>query len=117
MPDYAYTARDTTGQKITGTISAATEREVIAILSGKSLFPVQVSTDKVVIAGSSLRVKGTVMANVYSQLSSLLRSGVPLLRSIAVLRDQTSNKNLKAILDDVYHRVEDGTTLADAMVR
>ena len=117
MPDYAYTARDTTGQKITGTISAATEREVIAILSGKSLFPVQVSTDKVVVAGSSLRVKGTVMANVYSQLSSLLRSGVPLLRSIAVLRDQTSNKNLKAILDDVYHRVEDGTTLADAMVR
>src|SRR5687767_10474117 len=105
MPDFAYIARDNAGQKISGTISAATEREVVAILSGKSLFPVNVSAGKALVATSSLRVKGAVMANVYSQLASLLRSGVPLLRSIAVLRDQTSNKNLKAILEDVYHRV------------
>ena len=42
---------------------------------------------------------------------------MPLLRSLAVLRDQTSHKNLKAILDEVHDRVEEGTTLADAMAR
>ena len=117
MPDFAYIARDMTGQKVSGTLSAQSEREVISILSGKSLFPVHVTADKVQAPGAHLRVRGQVMATVYSQMAALLRSGVPLLRSIAVLRDQTSNKNLKTILDEVYRRVEEGTTLAEAMAR
>jgi type II secretory pathway component PulF len=118
MPDFAYIARDATGQKVSGTLSAATEREVLHILSGKSLFPVSVSTSKVaIVPGANLRVRGRVMATVYSQLAALLRSGVPMLKSISVLREQSSNKNLKVILDEVYHRVEDGSTLGDAMAR
>ena len=118
MPDFAYTARDLTGQKMTGTITASSEREVISILSGRSLFPVQVVLDKATSApGANLRVRGQLMATFYGQLAALLRSGVPLLRSIAVLKDQTSNKNLKSILNEVYHRVEDGATLADAVAR
>ena len=50
MPDYAYTARDATGQKISGTLSAATEREVLGILSGRSLFPVSVKATKAATA-------------------------------------------------------------------
>jgi type II secretory pathway component PulF len=118
MPDFAYIARDATGQKVSGTLSAATEREVLGILSGRSLFPVQVSTSKASAApGANLRVRGQVMCAVYSQLAALLRGGVPMLRSLAVLREQSSNKNLKSILDEVYHRVEDGSTLGDAMAR
>jgi general secretion pathway protein F/type IV pilus assembly protein PilC len=118
MPDFAYIARDTTGQRVSGTLSAATEREVIGILSGKSLFPVQVTVTKgATTPGANLKVRGQTMATLYSQLASLLRGGVPLLKSLAVLREQSSNKNLKAILDEVYHRVEDGSTLADAMAR
>src|SRR5688572_28654194 len=99
MPDFAYIARDQTGQKVTGTVFAPSEREVISILSGKSLFPVQVSADKALAPGAHLRVRGQLMATTYSQMAALLRGGVPLLRSIAVIRDQTSNKNLKTILD------------------
>lgn len=117
MPDYAYIARDLAGQKVTGTLTAPNEREVISILSGQSLFPVQVTTGKVTAPGAHLRVRGQIMAVVFGQLASLLRSGVPLLRAIAVLKDQTSNKNLKIILEEVYHRVEEGNTLADAMAR
>src|SRR6185369_11200837 len=118
MPDFAYIARDATGQKVSGTLSAATEREVLGILSGRSLFPVQVSAAKnQATPGANLRVRGQVMATVYSQLAALLRGGVPMLKSLAVLKEQSSNKNLKAILDEVYHRVEDGSTLADAMAR
>ena len=118
MPDFAYIARDSTGQKVMGTLSAATEREVLGILSGKSLFPVEVTASKASLApGANLRVRGLVMATVYSQLAALLRGGVPMLKSLAVLREQSSNKNLKAILDEVYRRVEDGSTLGDAMAR
>lgn len=118
MPDFAYTARDLTGHKVTGSLTAASQREVINILSGKSLFPVEVIEAK---ARTQLRfrrgVKGQVMAVIYSQLSGLLRSGVPLLRSIAVLRQQASNRVLKEVLDDVHRTVEDGVTLGEAIGR
>lgn len=118
MPDFAYIARDMTGQKVSGSLTAATEREVISILSGRSLFPVEVRADKSALAPEAkLKVRGQMMATVYSQLAQLLKSGVPLLKALAVLRDQTSHKNLRAILEEVHHRVEDGSTLADAMLR
>jgi type II secretory pathway component PulF len=118
MPDFAYIARDTTGQKVSGSLTAATEREVINILSGRALFPVKVLAEKASAApGAHLRVRGQMMATVYSQLAALLRSGVPLLRALAVLREQTSNQSLKAILEDVHRRVEDGSNMADAMLR
>jgi general secretion pathway protein F/type IV pilus assembly protein PilC len=118
MPDFAYIARDLQGEKVTGMLSAGSEREVLTQLSTKSLFPIEVSAAKSKSLGiSRKRVSGQLMANTYSQLSSLLRSGVPLLRSIRVIRDQTSNARLKEVLDDVYRRVEDGATLAEAISR
>jgi len=117
MPDFAYIARDMSGQKISGSLSAATEREAISILAGRSLFPVQVSADRKAAVGSNLYVKGQVMATAYGQLAALLRSGVPLLRALTVMRDQTSHKNLKAVIEDVQRRVEDGSSLGEAMAR
>ncbi|MFN0020528.1 MAG: type II secretion system F family protein [Pirellulaceae bacterium] len=118
MPDFAFTARDLTGQKVTGFISATTDREVLSVLEGRSLFPVEIKAGKaVIVPGANLRVSGQTMAVLYSQLASLLRSGVPLMRSLTVLREQTSNKRLKVILEDVSRRVEDGTSLGEAMAR
>jgi general secretion pathway protein F/type IV pilus assembly protein PilC len=119
MPDFAYIARDTTGQRVTGTLTAATEREAITTLSGKSLFPVEVALEKQKKSNplSRKRVSGQLMATTYNQLSGLLRSGVPMLRSIQVMRQQTSNARLREVLDDIHHRVEDGATLGEAMGR
>jgi len=118
MPDFAYTARDTAGEKITGTLSAATVRDAIALLDSRSLFPVKVEAQQMVRSGRlARRVRPRQVALVYSQLSSLLRSGVPLLRSLEVLRDQTTHAGLKQVLTEVHGRVEEGDTLADAMGR
>ena len=105
MPDFAYIARDNSGQKVTGTITAASQREALAALDKKALFPVQVAAGKQTVR-SGKRIKPQLMATTYGQLAGLLRSGVPLLKALAVLREQTSHKNLKAILEEVHHRVE-----------
>src|SRR5690349_24659507 len=103
MPDFAYVARDVRGQKVTGSVAAQTEREAIATLTGKSLFPIEVKADMAAIkAASNKRVSGQTMAAVYGQMSSLLRSGVSMLRTLAVLRDQSSDRTLKLVLDDVH---------------
>ncbi|MDR3111391.1 MAG: type II secretion system F family protein [Planctomycetaceae bacterium] len=118
MPEYHYTARNQVGEKIEGVVEAAGEREVAAALAGKGLFPLKIHP----IAGQQINgkirpVKGQQLVAFYSQLADLLKGGVPLLKSLRILHDQTSNQNFKYILDQVYRRVEEGATLAEAMQR
>jgi len=119
MAEFAYIARDLTGNRVQGTLAAGTEREAVATLSARDLFPLKVtSTDGQALGKiGSRRVPQRIMAATYGQLSALLGSGVPLLRSIEVIRQQTPHKNLAAILEDVHSRVQEGSTLADAMAR
>ena len=118
MPEFKYSARNATGQKVEGVLNAAAEAEAIASITSGGLFPVEV---KPVVASAISdrigRVSAQRMSAFYSQLADLLRGGVPLLRSIWILQDQTSHANLKAVLDKVYRRVEEGETLAEAMMR
>jgi general secretion pathway protein F/type IV pilus assembly protein PilC len=116
MPDFAYIARNELGQRVNGTISAVSQREAVSLLSGKALFPVRVEAQQPARQWRiGRRVSGTQLATMYSQLAGLLKSGVPLLRAIDVLKRQSSNAVLVQVLDDVYHKVEDGSTLAEAM--
>jgi general secretion pathway protein F/type IV pilus assembly protein PilC len=118
MPDFAYTGRDLKGQRVAGTVSAASELEAVSILAGNSVFPIEVTAEKPKTGrGFGRRVRGQTMAMAYNQIAALLRSGVPLLRSLRVLREQTTNQVLKEVLGEVYSRVEDGESLADAMSR
>lgn len=118
MPDFSYVALDLRGQKIAGVLNAPTERELVNLLSAKSLFPLTVKADdSAAKTAANKRVKGQLMAVFYGQLGSLLKSGVPLLRSLAVLRDQTSDKTLQVVLSEVHGQVEEGVAIADAMKR
>ncbi len=117
MPDFAYVARNPAGQRVTGSISAASQREAVTLLAGQSLFPLHVTAAKAPSQLFGGRVKGQTMAVTYSQLASLLRSGVPMLRAIDVLRRQVSNHTLARVLAEVRDRVEQGDTLGNAMAR
>jgi len=122
MATFAYVARDMKGTKVTGTLDAGNQREAATQLSARSLFPVEV---KVVDNSSALgnltkrtrRVKGQTMATFYSQLASLLRSGVPMIRAITVLSQQSGDATLSEVLTEIKGRVEDGEPLGQAMAR
>jgi general secretion pathway protein F/type IV pilus assembly protein PilC len=117
MPDFAYKARNTSGQRISGSITAGSQREAVTLLAGQSLFPLEITAEKPKSQLWGGRVKGQTMAVAYAQLASLLRAGVPLLRSIEVLRKQSSNRTLAGALADVRDRIEQGSTLGDAVAR
>ena len=118
MPEFAYVARNSTGQKVTGILTAATEREVLAQLGQKALFPMQVeAAAPSMLQRRGKRIKAQLMATFYAQLAGLLRSGVPLLRSLTILKEQTSSPALGDVLQQIHHQVEEGTTLAEAFAR
>ena len=83
MPDFAYIARNAAGQRVEGVLSAATQREAVASLSAKDLFPMQVKAAAgQVMKTGALKVRPQAMSQFYMELAALLRSGVPLLRSL-----------------------------------
>jgi len=118
MTEFSYTARDGTGQRVSGTITAANRREAVAAISARALFPVEVTGASPRPEGKQYRrVPAQVLAVTFGQLADLLRSGVPLLRSLNVLREQTTRPAMKEVLSEIHHEVEQGTSLADAMAR
>jgi len=118
MPEFAYIARSVTGQKVEGVLSAATQREALASLAAKELFPLQLkAASGQAKQTGGLKVRSQAMAQFYLELASLLRGGVPLLRSLEVLGHQSSNPALHQIVEDLHARVTEGDSLADAMAR
>lgn len=120
MPDFQYVARELSGRQVSGILSATGEQDALASLAGRGLFPVQLdlaAEAKAQRRHSGRRVAPRYLAIFYSQLADLLKSGVPLLRSLELLHRQAHVAALKAVLEDVRTDVADGTRLAEAMRR
>jgi general secretion pathway protein F/type IV pilus assembly protein PilC len=121
MPEFTYEAVTTAGQRNTGTLTAASEREVMAVLDSRGLFPVRIAAQaqQVGLAGRGWgrRVRSRYMATFYSQLADLLQAGVPLLKSLDVLERQSSQPALAGVIREVRARVADGSGLAEAMAQ
>lgn len=118
LPDFAYVARDMTGKSMAGTIAAANARDAAAQLGAKSLFPISITVNKGSQVKLTRRVAGSQMASFYTQLSSLLRSGVPMLRSLTVLSNQSgASRTLRNAISEIKGRVEEGEALGEAMAR
>ncbi|MGH7200288.1 MAG: type II secretion system F family protein [Planctomycetaceae bacterium] len=120
MPDFQYIARELSGQQVNGVLSAASQQDALAALATRNLFPVSIDLaeqEKKEQKRVGRRVRARHLAVFYSQLADLLKSGVPLLRSLDLLERQTSNGTLKHVLGEVRDEVADGTPLAEAMRR
>jgi general secretion pathway protein F/type IV pilus assembly protein PilC len=120
MPDFQYIARELSGREVTGLLTAGSEQEAVNSLAVKSLFPTQIALADAEVRQQKAvtkRVRARHIAAVYSQLADLLASGVPLLRSLEILEQQSSRPAVTAVLQDVRQQVAEGTRLAEAMRR
>ena len=118
MPEFTYKARNLTGEIVRGSMSANSERDVVSALSGQSLFPVTVDAEReqaaITFGG---RVNDQKVAVFYEQLASLISNGVPMIRSLVILKEQTRIPVFENAIEDVIARIEDGETLSDSFAR
>ncbi|MFH1740867.1 MAG: type II secretion system inner membrane protein GspF [bacterium] len=121
---YTYKAKKMTGEVVQGYIEAENRRLVINKLQKMQFFPISVVEEtggrglQIELSMKTLRRVALKDITTFSrQLSDLLRAGLPLARSLAVLTKQTSNPKLLRILRTVYSDVQGGSTFADALKR
>lgn len=118
MPDFQYVAKSLSGEQVTGLLSADNESAAASTLALRQLFPLKIELAEAAKKQERFRgrrVGNRELAQFYSQLADLLRSGVPLLRSLELLERQSRNQSLKLVLADVRGEVADGTRLSEAM--
>ncbi|MCR9197521.1 MAG: type II secretion system F family protein [Planctomycetaceae bacterium] len=118
MPEFAYTARELSGKQVAGILTAGSEKDALSSLQSQGLFPMQIglseASKKQKVSGSK-RVPGKYLTTLYNQLADLLRSGVPLLKSLQLLQGQSTHPTLKFVTQDIHEQVAEGTRLNDAM--
>lgn len=117
MQEFAYTARNMTGQDVRGLITADSRNDVLTLLTERSLFPIDVKPAKAKSFSLNFNrpVKTELLANTLTQLSDLLANGVPLLQSLEVLVQQTPNERMQTVLSDIRGRISEGAQLHEAM--
>lgn len=120
---YAYTARDTGGKLVKGKLEAASESQAVQRLRGMGVSPVSIDESasgtglqrEIHIPGFGQRVKLKDLAIASRQLSTMLLSGLSLLRALTILSEQTDNKKLGEVLGKVRNDVEAGSSLSASL--
>ena len=120
MSTYVFKAMDLAGVKAKGELEADSKQAVSDQLKQRGLIVLDIA-DKHASRQIELEFLKTVKANdlaIFSrQLSTMISSGMSILRSLYVLEQQTENKFLKETIVAVRKDVEAGLPLSDAMAR
>lgn len=124
MPDYSYTVRDREGRSLTGTMSGDSQAAVIAKLRDQRFTPVAVEEKRtaalateIKIPGLSDRVKLKDIAVSSRQLATMINAGLPLLRALTVLTEQTESKPLAKIWGECRVDVETGSSFSASLAK
>ncbi len=123
MPQFAYTARAMDGQDVTGLLTAASQRDALAVLADRSLFPLNLkesdenSPANRVALSLQRRVRPEQVANCLTQLSDLLQNGVPLLSALGLLAAQSPHPALQEVMSQIRDQVADGQSLDEAIAQ
>jgi type II secretory pathway component PulF len=119
MPSYAYTAKSSPQQAVSGTIDAESEQDAVAKLAKLGYFPVSIAQEGLLKrAGNSLTLQKVPKPEVMlftRQLASMIESGVNLIKSFDIISSQAANKHLKIIINDVLKKVKDGRQLSASL--
>jgi type IV pilus assembly protein PilC len=121
MATYAFKALDLAGAATKGEMEAGDKQAVAAQLRSKGLIVVDIEERVPASAGDILarfrRVKADELVIATRQLSTMVNSGMSLLRSLYVIEEQTENDKLRDIWIEVRKDVEAGLALSDALAK
>jgi len=108
------------GESIEGLIEAANPSEAAAYLRSKELVPIKIvkrqrSKIEELIPFIGNKVKKNDVVNFTRQLSAMLSSGLTLLRSLEILKNQVRNKALVEVIDSVIKDIQEGANFSRAI--
>lgn len=127
MPDFKYAARDQSGKRIEGNVSAKSQEDAVNEIKKKGLSVLSVEAAAAGAGGSkpmfgkvsakSARVSHADLIIFTRQLATMISAGIPLLECLEILAEQTENAGFRAVLSDVVGDVRGGTDFSTALAK
>jgi general secretion pathway protein F len=129
MPVFEYKGLTEAGKAIRGVKDADTAKTLRALLRKEGVFLTEVVSEKEAGAAAAKgrevnvkklfasRVSSTDLAIMTRQLAVLIGAGVALVEALTALQEQVEHERLKLIVSQVKTRVNEGSSLADAMAQ
>ena len=128
MPEYAYEALDKGGKQVRGTIEAANEEVIVEKLRGMGYYPLKVTQHKKSAAQQDLlaapglrlifhRITSKHLMAFTRQLATLIDAGLPIIRSLNILKEQVESAIFKEKIDDIISTIEGGGSLSEGLAR
>lgn len=121
---FAYKVRDRAGKLVEGEIEADNAQIVVGKLRSMGYIPVEIEqqgkqalTREIKLPGISDRIKLTDVAVFSRQFATMINSGLSLLRALHILAEQTENKALAEVANQVRIDVEKGASLSAALAK
>src|SRR6478752_1339106 len=125
VQEFVYRAIDPRGGSVVkGTIEAFSESAVTGKLKAQGLTPLEVTLKsktglnrELKIPGRTKHVSARALAVFARQMAGLINAGLPLMRTLSILIEQTDDKRLKPAIVQVQADVESGSSLSAALAR
>jgi type IV pilus assembly protein PilC len=120
MSTFVFKALDVSGGKAHGEVEADSKQAVADQLKQRGLVVLDITdkhSSKQIELAFLNRVKANELAVFSRQLSTMISSGMSILRALYVLEEQTEGKFLKETIVAVRKDVEAGLSLSDSMAR
>jgi type IV pilus assembly protein PilC len=115
---FNYEAKDlSTGKVVKASVQADSESAAAKLLIGQGFTPHKIeeaSEETGFLAKLTGRIKIKDKVVFTRQLSTLIAAGLPLTQSLRTVHDQTENKRLQAVIEDIVASVEGGKSLSDS---
>jgi type IV pilus assembly protein PilC len=119
MATFEYKAYDKEGNPKTGVVEASDQETAASLLRDLELtvtsLEIRVKRGFEIPISLGKKVSSKELVVFSRQLATMINAGLPLVRALRILEEQSENKEFKKILDKVASDVEAGTSLSTAM--
>ena len=120
MSKYIYQAINENGDTVSGNLEAESVEVANFMLISRNLIPSKIKEQNKSGDSSWLKaITGTVkvmdLVMFTKQFHSMLVAGIPLLRILSILNDQTESKGLKYAVSKIIQDINQGLSLSEAL--
>ena len=121
---FEYAVRDRAGKVVTGKIEAESPAQVAAKLKSMGYAPLKIGEVssggmrmEISLPRLGAKVKLKEIAVFARQFSTMINSGLSMLRSLSILEEQQPNKKFAEVISEVRAEVESGSALSTSMAK
>jgi len=118
MAYFNYLATDSQNKEIKGSLEASNLLEAKTKLRQSGVYIIRIQKESNLLEKFGFeKVKNTDLAMFSHQFATMISSGIPLIRALQALAEESTNKKFRTTIDKIRFDVENGVSLSEALLK